>query len=171
MGSTLKHEHLPLPINSARHWKNRTYTKPGSKFVRSSAIPLSAKDVRHISPVFMGLRRIRAISDLFLAGNTHTSVVLRAVGVQDGRPYDKNYVYPNRFTLVRCRLYVMSPRRVPSAVGHRDLTSVGPPLLPSASTESLSELDASTCKRACRWLAVGICSLPRLFSGAASRSA
>lgn len=41
------------------------------------------------------------MAELMLAGNTHTSVVLRAIGVQDGRPYDKNYAFPNRFTLVR----------------------------------------------------------------------
>ncbi len=42
------------------------------------------------------------MAELMLADNTHTSVVMRAIGVQDGRPYDKNYAYPNRFTLVRC---------------------------------------------------------------------
>ncbi len=52
------------------------------------------------------MRRIRTIAELFLAGNTHTSVVLRAIGVQDGRPYDKNYAFPNRFTLVRCHSFV-----------------------------------------------------------------
>ena len=42
------------------------------------------------------------MAELVLADNTHTSVVLRAIGVQDGRPYDKKYAFPNRFTLVRC---------------------------------------------------------------------
>ena len=42
------------------------------------------------------------MAEQVLAGNTHTSVVLRAIGVQDGRPYDKKYAFPNRFTLVRC---------------------------------------------------------------------
>ena len=47
------------------------------------------------------MSRIRTIAELMLAGNTRTSVVLRTIGVQDGRPYDANYAFPNRFTLVR----------------------------------------------------------------------
>ena len=46
--------------------------------------------------------RIQTIAELMLADNTHTSVILRSIGVQDGRPYDQKYAYPNRFTLVGC---------------------------------------------------------------------
>ena len=42
------------------------------------------------------------MAELMLADNSHTSVVLRAIGVQDGRPYDNKYAFPNRFTLVGC---------------------------------------------------------------------